>query len=473
MGIVYDAAGREASRTGDFGAVGFTYSDAGRLTGVDASGTTGDSASAYSAAGNLETQTVDTSTTVMSYEADSQRLVNRRVDGSVVATYTFDGLGQRTAQGPTANKTAEVFGYTGTGRLASYATSSGTSAAYSFDANGQRTRSVVRSDDVTTTTTDWTYEGLQLLSLSASRSDDATWAITYLYDSGGKPYAGVYRASDEETSTPFLLITNHRGDVLALTDTAGQRFATWTYDEWGVITTSTTEATGSITASLAADIASRQPLRYAGYCYDTETKMYYCSARTYDPLTRQFLSKDPAKADGEESAYQYCSGNPVEKVDPSGLKHGFAMAQERYFPSKDSWTKFGPLTYRIVAKWFTSSTSGSACQDCHEDSRHEYAPTYGSYGCVCKVAVKVKNKKSGKRLARVRVWKTVMKDGTTYVGRMGGDKWISLKKDQSYTFNFKATYLTARWVEAVSVKLDRYNSKGTYKDSDSASLEYW
>jgi RHS repeat-associated protein len=325
MGIVYDAAGREASRTGDFGAVGFTYSDAGRLTGVDASGTTGDSASAYSAAGNLETQTVDTSTTVMSYEADSQRLVNRRVDGSVVATYTFDGLGQRIAQGPTSNKTAEVFGYTGTGRLASYTTSSGTSAAYSFDANGQRTRSEVRSDDVTATT-DWTYEGLQLLALSASRSDGTTWAITYLYDSGGKPYAGVYRASDEETSTPFLMITNHRGDVLALTDTAGQRFASWTYDEWGVITTSTTEATGSITDSLAADIASRQPLRYAGYCYDTETKMYYCSARTYDPLTRQFLSKDPAKADGEESAYQYCSGNPVEKVDPTGCVVTYASA---------------------------------------------------------------------------------------------------------------------------------------------------
>jgi hypothetical protein len=30
------------------------------------------------------------------------------------------------------------------------------------------------------------------------------------------------------------------------------------------------------------------------------------------------VSKDPAKADGEESAYQYCGGDPVGKVDPSG-----------------------------------------------------------------------------------------------------------------------------------------------------------
>jgi hypothetical protein len=33
-----------------------------------------------------------------------------------------------------------------------------------------------------------------------------------------------------------------------------------------------------------------------------------------------FTTKDPAKADGEESAYQYCGGDPVGKTDPSGLR---------------------------------------------------------------------------------------------------------------------------------------------------------
>lgn len=71
-----------------------------------------------------------------------------------------------------------------------------------------------------------------------------------------------------------------------------------------------------------SSIASRQVLRYAGYVYDAESGMYYCSARTYDPNTMQFLQKDPAKADGEESAYQYCGGDPVGKIDPSGRKAG-------------------------------------------------------------------------------------------------------------------------------------------------------
>jgi Restriction endonuclease fold toxin 5 len=47
--------------------------------------------------------------------------------------------------------------------------------------------------------------------------------------------------------------------------------------------------------------------------------MYYLSARHYDPATRQFLSKDLSRNDGEQSAYQYCLGNPVKNWDPTGM----------------------------------------------------------------------------------------------------------------------------------------------------------
>jgi RHS repeat-associated protein len=60
-------------------------------------------------------------------------------------------------------------------------------------------------------------------------------------------------------------------------------------------------------------------LRYAGYCYDSESGLYYLSARHYDPATRQFLSKDLSRNDGEQSAYGYCLGNPVKFVDPTGF----------------------------------------------------------------------------------------------------------------------------------------------------------
>jgi RHS repeat-associated protein len=62
-------------------------------------------------------------------------------------------------------------------------------------------------------------------------------------------------------------------------------------------------------------------LRYAGYAYDWESGLYYCSARYYDPATRQWTTADSAKADGEESAYQYCAGEPVAASDPSGYRY--------------------------------------------------------------------------------------------------------------------------------------------------------
>ena len=78
-----------------------------------------------------------------------------------------------------------------------------------------------------------------------------------------------------------------------------------------------------ITSTVASAIADRQLLRYAGYAYDAYSATYYLSARHYDPATMRFLTKDPARDDGEESAYQYCAGDPVGKVDPTGQ---FAVA---------------------------------------------------------------------------------------------------------------------------------------------------
>jgi len=62
-----------------------------------------------------------------------------------------------------------------------------------------------------------------------------------------------------------------------------------------------------------------QPLRYAGYVWDSEIGLYYVSQRYYDPTVGAFISKDPIKADGELSAYVYCAGDPIGRIDPTGL----------------------------------------------------------------------------------------------------------------------------------------------------------
>jgi RHS repeat-associated protein len=209
--------------------------------------------------------------------------------------------------------------------MATYANSAtSTSATYSYDAAGQRTKSAVTVSG-TTTTTNWAYDDLTLMRLSATQGS-SSWRVDYLYDEDGTPYGGVYRSPATSTSpTYFTTITNGRGDVVELLDANGNAFAAYHYDTWGSLQGAGSYATGIwttstslITSTLAGQIASRQVLRYAGYVYDPESGLYYCSARYYDPATRQWTTADSPKADGEESACQYCGGDAVNGVDPTG-----------------------------------------------------------------------------------------------------------------------------------------------------------
>jgi RHS repeat-associated protein len=307
VGWVYDYTpdGRLKSATAaDRPSERFAYDSAGRL-------------SAFTA---LRDRWGGTVAGLLVYNNDTSRLVTR-VDGSaVVEGFTYDGQGNRSSQQKVGCQ-ATTMTYDGQNRLAAYSDpTAGVSASYTYDATGQRTRSVVMVGGATTDTS-WTYQGLTLLSLASTRtsgSETTTWAITYLYDSQDRPYAGVYRSAASPATT-FHLVSNAHGDVLALTDITGSPFASYRYGAYGRDLGTLAPGGGVVSATLASAIASRQALRYAGYVYDPESSLYYLSARHYDPATFQFLQKDPAKADGEESAYQYCAGDPVGATDPNGM----------------------------------------------------------------------------------------------------------------------------------------------------------
>jgi RHS repeat-associated protein len=60
-------------------------------------------------------------------------------------------------------------------------------------------------------------------------------------------------------------------------------------------------------------------LGYAGQVSDSETGFLYMRARYYDPATGQFLSMDPL-AGVTRAPYSYVANNPVNGLDPSGMK---------------------------------------------------------------------------------------------------------------------------------------------------------
>ncbi|MDI6902074.1 MAG: RHS repeat-associated core domain-containing protein, partial [Anaerosomatales bacterium] len=159
----------------------------------------------------------------------------------------------------------------------------------------------------------------------------------------------------------FAVVTSDRGDVRELKDESGAAFAHYAYDAYGRPLATDSRATSLVTADVAARVAEANVLRYAGCCYDEPSGLYYLSQRYYDPQTMCFLSKDPARADGEQSAYQYCGGDPVGKLDPSG-EDGSAIVYGRWssllvcgygstpVPTGVGWTILKqPFAYRL--KW--------------------------------------------------------------------------------------------------------------------------
>ncbi len=328
----------ETSFADDFTA-DYTYTTSGRLETATLTGATQELYEFYDN-GNIWKVKLDSSGTWQDHitfgydQEDHDILETMDVTGQATTYFGYDfGKRWREEQGPSTNPDSITYAYTGTGRLATYQREAegaepAVSAAYTYDAAGQRITSTVTQGGVVTTT-EFTYTGLALHKLEATQSggtNPESWSLTYLYDEYGKPYAGVYR-SPQTSTTPevFALVTTDRGDVVELLDKNGEAFAAYRYDAWGnplgdgnAGDGMWAQGTTLLSGDLAAKISGRQVLRYAGYCYDSESGMYYLSARHYDPATRQFLSKDLSRNDGEQSAYQYCLGNPVKYVDPTG-----------------------------------------------------------------------------------------------------------------------------------------------------------
>ena len=69
---------------------------------------------------------------------------------------------------------------------------------------------------------------------------------------------------------------------------------------------------------------------YSGREYERDTGLYYFRARYYDPEMGRFLTKDPiGLAGGHTNLYLYCGNDPVNCVDPMGLKSFEANLADR------------------------------------------------------------------------------------------------------------------------------------------------
>ena len=114
----------------------------------------------------------------------------------------------------------------------------------------------------------------------------------------------------------YYYASNLQGDIVAILDASGSTVVAYTYDAWGKLLTTT--------GSMASTLGAKNPLRYRGYVYDTETGLYYLQSRYYDPEMGRFINADDLGfigADGSLLSYNifaYCFNNPVQLRDSEG-----------------------------------------------------------------------------------------------------------------------------------------------------------
>ena len=109
-----------------------------------------------------------------------------------------------------------------------------------------------------------------------------------------------------------------QGDVTKIIDGSGNVVVQYAYDSWGKVL--------SVTGSLASTVGAKNPIRYRGYYYDTESELYYLNSRYYDPETGRFINVDDIEIAvllGSEisealNLYTYCNNNPVSLTDSTG-----------------------------------------------------------------------------------------------------------------------------------------------------------
>ena len=319
----------------------YTYDDSGNITKVVTAGTKVPKAATlkeygYDAQGQLATEKNGSGTTFgYAYDtAGNIRSITK--DGTVTKSFGYtnpswpDLLTSVTANGTTKDvlyegqsQTSDLpssgnpvtyyngkdYTFTWTkGRQLASATVDGKQVSYTYDMSGVRTSKTVNGTTYNYTT----------LSGKVMRQTWGSKSLEFIYDDGNQPFAMIY--NDGSTSTLYYYVLNAQGDVIALLNADGTLAASYNYGAWGNYSVHDDKGAKITKASFIGHI---NPLRYRGYYYDRETRLYYLQSRYYDFANCRFINADTfatTDANGFLSAnmFAYCENNPIMRVDADG-----------------------------------------------------------------------------------------------------------------------------------------------------------
>ncbi len=139
------------------------------------------------------------------------------------------------------------------------------------------------------------------------------------------------------------------GSVVALSDSSGSIVAEYEYEVFGSAT-----ITGN---------GHGNPFMFTGRRFDDETGLYYYRARMYHPELGRFMQPDPIGYLGGINLYTYVGNNPLNWIDPLGLKDssfGWRLRTERAFWRGVEGVAGGLESVGRYGRGITASSSGLA-----------------------------------------------------------------------------------------------------------------
>ena len=211
------------------------------------------------------------------------------------------------------------------GRQLASATVDGKQVSYTYDMSGVRSGKQVytTSNQRTTTYTYTTLSGKVMRQQWETRNSDDTvyqamQSLEFVYDDGNQPFAMIYKHG--QTTELYYYVLNAQGDVIALLNANGALVASYNYGAWGNYSVHDKDGKKNTSTSFIGHI---NPLRYRGYYYDRETRLYYLQSRYYDFANCRFINADAYATTNAGSflscnMFAYCGNNPVNRADQSG-----------------------------------------------------------------------------------------------------------------------------------------------------------
>ena len=199
---------------------------------------------------------------------------------------------------------------------------------YAYDGS-RLSKTVGQTKKNSGTTTEYVLNGSTILAQNTTYPSGEKETLNFYYSSDGKLLEIGYlkNPSNDDTKpkdikeTHYSVIRNAMGDVCALYTADGTLVGTYEYDPYGKLLSETSNHSYSD----PDNILHKNPFRYRGYYYDSETGWYYLQSRYYDPEVKRFINADSTDLLASDCSnlmqynlFMYCNGNPINDRDAHG-----------------------------------------------------------------------------------------------------------------------------------------------------------